>query len=91
MPHGALIALRPSMVKFESEARNLKVCTYSRPLPFYLNCQIIMALLTLGVPADTFLGIFHAIVRRLDSILDGGDTGLEVRCIALCTSLAALL
>ena len=79
MAYGALIGLRPSMVKFESETLKLEVCTWSRPIPFFLNRQIIIALFTLGIPRSVFWGKYQRVVAALEHLDDGGDRALEVR------------
>jgi hypothetical protein len=79
MKPGAIIGLRPTMVKFESKSRHLEVCTFAMPLVFSLNRQIIMALRTLGISDTVFLDIYHSIVKRLDAIRDGGQEALDVR------------
>ena len=74
------------MVKFQSDATKLEVCDYSRSLAFHLNRQIILALLTLGIDASVFIGIFEDVVSRLDSLFHGGQQALEVRAPACMRS-----
>jgi hypothetical protein len=81
MKPGAIIGLRPSMVKFESQSCHLEVCTFAMPLVFYLNRQIILALRTLGIPDRVFVSIYRNIVNCLDAIRGGGKKGLEVRSL----------
>ena len=78
MKAGALVGLRPSMIKFKSDVTKLEVCDASRSLPFHLNRQIILALLTLGIDDDVFIGIFEDIVGNLEHLVHGGDAALEV-------------
>ena len=81
MPRGALIGLRPSMIKFESATRNLEVCTHSRCLPVFVNRQVILALITLGVPDSVFMDMYTEFVRSLDQLLQGGAAALAVRSV----------
>ncbi|CAI5988310.1 unnamed protein product [Closterium sp. NIES-65] len=47
--------IRPSMVKFESQHADVEVVNWTRPLPCFLNREIITLLSTLGVPDHVFL------------------------------------
>lgn len=49
------IAIRPSMYKFESNDRELEVCTFGKYKPAFLNRQIILLLHSLGVSDKVFL------------------------------------
>ena len=73
-----MIALRPSMIKFESDTRNLEVCEYSRHKVLYLNRQIIMGLLSLGVPERVFLDMFQELTHRLNKLIEGGEPALQM-------------
>ncbi|KAF3407834.1 putative RNA-dependent RNA polymerase 2 [Talaromyces pinophilus] len=53
---GSVICLRPSMVKFPSNAmQDLEICDVaSRPIPLVLNRQVIKIMEDMGVPVDWF-------------------------------------
>ena len=61
------IYLRPSMVKFQgSTALDIEICGAAfRPLPMYLNRQLIKILEDLGVPETSFLSLQNDEVERL--------------------------
>lgn len=54
---GSIICLRPSMVKFPSNAmQDLEICgVASRPIPLVLNRQVIKIMEDMAVPVDWFL------------------------------------
>lgn len=54
---GAVMIVRPSMVKFPSEnTENLEICdTANKPIPLVLNRQMIKILEDMGMPNDWFL------------------------------------
>ena len=64
---GEVLCLRPSMIKFEgSNATDIEVCNASlRPLPMYLNRQLIKILEDLGVPDESFLNLQANAVEKL--------------------------
>ena len=64
---GDALCLRPSMIKFEGALEhNIEICGAGhRPLPMYLNRQLIKILEDLGVPARVFLGLQAAAVEKL--------------------------
>lgn len=61
------IYLRPSMVKFEgSPAMDIEICGAAfKPLPMYLNRQLIKILEDLGVPDEAFLTLQNEAVEQL--------------------------
>ena len=85
----AILHSRPSMAKFASRDRRVEVCEVSRWRPGRLNKQVILLLLTRGVPAGAFLDLFETETRRLltaphDAAYDrtsGGEGGSEVLTI----------
>jgi hypothetical protein len=78
MAEGALVGIRPSMKKFGCENLSVEVCCVARVLPCSINRQIIMALLTLGISAETFLDMYEVHVHHLDHLLRGGPMALKV-------------
>lgn len=67
---GDALILRPSMIKFTgSKASEIEICGSAiRPLPFYLNRQIIKILEDLGVQHQVFLGLQERAVEKLRSV-----------------------
>ncbi|CAM6123339.1 unnamed protein product [Calypogeia fissa] len=72
------LSLRPSMRKFESRHNYLEVIGWTKPLPCYLNRQIIMLLSTLGVQESVFEGMQDAMVSKLDELLENSNAAMEV-------------
>ncbi|KAL8823259.1 MAG: hypothetical protein Q9191_006023 [Dirinaria sp. TL-2023a] len=64
---GHLLHLRPSMIKFQgSPANDIEICGASfKPLPMYLNRQIIKILEDLGVKESSFLDLQADAVEKL--------------------------
>ncbi|KAL8783757.1 MAG: hypothetical protein Q9195_009284 [Heterodermia aff. obscurata] len=64
---GHAIYLRPSMIKFEgSTAYDIEICGAAfKPLPMYLNRQLIKILEDLGVPDEAFLTLQDEAIRQL--------------------------
>jgi hypothetical protein len=64
---GKSIFLRPSMIKFrESDSTDIEICTAGyKPLPLYLNEQMIKILEDMGVDADFFFGLQKKEIERL--------------------------
>ena len=63
---GELLCLRPSMIKFESNSTQIEICGAGfKPLPFYLNRQLIKILEDLGVPEQSFLDLQNEAVEQL--------------------------
>ncbi|CZR68497.1 related to RNA-directed RNA polymerase [Phialocephala subalpina] len=67
---GECILLRPSMIKFEgSTSLDIELCGSSvRPLPMYLNRQVIKIMEDMGVPDSWFLTLQAQEVERLRNI-----------------------
>ncbi len=61
------LCLRPSMIKFGgSKATDIEICGAGfKPLPMYLNRQVIKILEDLGVPDQSFLKLQEEAVERL--------------------------
>eukprot|EP00892_Ulva_mutabilis_P008489 jgi/Ulvmu1/6011/UM026_0137.1 len=78
MEPGALVGVRPSMKKFESADLAVEVCGLARPMPAFINRQLIMALLALGIPDSVFMKRYQRHVRQLDHLLTGGEEALTV-------------
>ncbi|KAI9801541.1 MAG: hypothetical protein M1825_003220 [Sarcosagium campestre] len=66
---GHQMRLRPSMIKFDApNANEIEICgDASRPLPLFLNRQVIKILEDLGVPSESFLELQNAAVDQLRS------------------------
>lgn len=63
---GDVLALRPSMVKFNGLDTNLEICGSGlRPLPMYLNRPLIKILEDLGVQSLAFLKLQEVAVDNL--------------------------
>ena len=64
---GESLCLRPSMIKFEgSNATDIEICGAGfKPLPMYLNRQVIKILEDLGVPDEAFLKLQAEAVESL--------------------------
>jgi len=64
---GKSVFLRPSMIKFrESNSTDLEICTAGyKPLPLYLNQQMIKILEDMGVKHDFFMDLQAKEVERL--------------------------
>ena len=64
---GHILNLRPSMIKFEgSPAHDIEICGAAfKPLPMYLNRQIIKILEDLGVQQSSFLDLQADAVEKL--------------------------
>jgi len=63
---GQIIKVRPSMIKFESEHRELGVIRCSSYSQGFLNRQIIILLYSLGVPKSVFLKMLEKDISRYD-------------------------
>lgn len=65
---GDVLCLRKSMIKFEATDNNIEICGAGlRPLPMYLNRQLIKLLEDLGVSDKAFLDLQAAAVENLRS------------------------
>ncbi|KAL8828644.1 MAG: hypothetical protein Q9170_006510 [Blastenia crenularia] len=63
---GEALCLRPSMIKFEANSTEIEICGAGfKPLPFYLNRQLIKILEDLGVPDEAFLSLQEEAVEQL--------------------------
>ncbi|KAE8452050.1 hypothetical protein EG329_002215 [Mollisiaceae sp. DMI_Dod_QoI] len=67
---GDCVLLRPSMIKFEgSTSMDIELCGSSlRPLPMFLNRQVIKILEDMGVPESWFLSLQSQEIERLRKI-----------------------
>ncbi|KAK4095967.1 RdRP-domain-containing protein [Parathielavia hyrcaniae] len=66
---GRKICVRSSMLKFESNDRQLEICDLaSKPVPLVLNRQLIKILEDMGAPDDWFLDLQRREVQRLRGI-----------------------
>ncbi|KAI4114603.1 MAG: hypothetical protein LQ345_004646 [Seirophora villosa] len=64
--HGDVLRLRPSMIKFEATSTQIEICGAGfKPLPFFLNRQLIKILEDLGVPPNAFLDLQEKAVEQL--------------------------
>ncbi|KAL8699255.1 MAG: hypothetical protein Q9224_001493 [Gallowayella concinna] len=63
---GEVLCLRPSMIKFEATTTSIEICGAGfKPLPMYLNRQLIKILEDLGVPSEAFLELQAEAVQQL--------------------------
>lgn len=63
---GDKLCLRPSMIKFEGPGTDIEICGAGlRPLPMFLNRQLIKILEDLEVPESAFLELQAAEVEKL--------------------------
>ncbi|KAG7285624.1 hypothetical protein NEMBOFW57_010253 [Staphylotrichum longicolle] len=68
---GNKMCIRPSMVKFESNDRQLEICDVaSKPMPMVLNRQLIKILEDMGAPEEWFLRLQSSEVHRLRGITE---------------------
>ncbi|KAL9009961.1 MAG: hypothetical protein Q9173_005055 [Seirophora scorigena] len=64
--NGDVLCLRPSMIKFEATSTQIEICGAGfKPLPFFLNRQLIKILEDLGVPQEAFLDLQDEAVEQL--------------------------
>jgi hypothetical protein len=87
MAPGALVGIRPSMRKFGCRALSVEVCCMARVLPCVINRQVMMALLTLGVPTHALWQLYTAHVKGLEHLLAGGAEALRVCSVFIFTVL----
>ncbi|KAL8705424.1 MAG: hypothetical protein Q9201_001448 [Fulgogasparrea decipioides] len=63
---GDALCLRPSMIKFEADSRQIEICGAAfKALPMYLNRQLIKILEDLGVSGQAFLDLQADAVEQL--------------------------
>ncbi|XP_073142058.1 RNA-dependent RNA polymerase 2 [Henckelia pumila] len=72
------LALRNSMLKFESDNYMLNITKCSESMPCYLNREVITLLSTLGVEDDAFLALQEEHLRLLGSILTDREAATSV-------------
>ena len=66
---GDALKLRPSMIKFPSDAHDIEICNSGiNPLSMYLNRQLIKILEDLGVEESVFLNLQETAVERLRTV-----------------------
>lgn len=68
---GEVLCLRDSMIKFKTLESNIEICGAGlRPLPMYLNRQLIKILEDLGVRDEAFLELQSTAVEKLRTTTD---------------------
>ncbi|KAL2515792.1 RNA-dependent RNA polymerase 2 [Forsythia ovata] len=72
------LALRSSMLKFESKNWMLNVTKWSESMPCYLNREIIILLSTLGIEDDVFLALLEEQLHLLRRMLTNREAALKV-------------
>ncbi|CAI9757485.1 unnamed protein product [Fraxinus pennsylvanica] len=72
------LALRSSMLKFESKNWMLNVTKWSESMPCYLNREIIILLSTLGIQDDIFLALLEEQLQLLRQMLTNREAALKV-------------
>jgi len=70
--------IRKSMKKFECDHHTLEICSYSRPLPAYLNRQGIMLLDNLGIKPDIFLKKQQEAIQAIEGIEHDASKALKL-------------
>ncbi|KAK3303922.1 RNA dependent RNA polymerase-domain-containing protein [Chaetomium strumarium] len=66
---GNLICIRPSMIKFPSNDKQLEICDMgSKPIPMVLNRPLIKIMEDMGAPREWFLELQSREVRRLQGL-----------------------
>lgn len=66
---GSVIQVRPSMIKFDGDMRDLEICDMAtKPIPLVLNRQMIKILEDMGVPEDWFFNLQTTQLQHLRSI-----------------------
>lgn len=74
---GQKIKIRPSMIKFESDHRELGVIRCSNYSQGFLNRQIIILLYSLGVPKNVFLNMLKKDISRYDYLIREPNKALK--------------
>jgi RNA-dependent RNA polymerase len=72
------LSLRPSMNKFPSEQISLDILNWSRPMPSYLNREIITLLSTLGIADSVFEGMQARVLVKLEAMMEDAELAMEV-------------
>ncbi|KAL3642459.1 RNA-dependent RNA polymerase 2 [Castilleja foliolosa] len=72
------LALRSSMLKFDSDNRMLNITKWSESQACYLNREIITLLSTLGVEDDVFLAMQEVQLQKLGGILTDNEAAINV-------------
>jgi len=75
LSNGRHLAFRPSMNKFQSNHRELEINNYSKPIPCYLNRQIITVLSARGIPDEVFMDLLEQMTQTLElSLVNNSDS-----------------
>ena len=76
---GDALCLRPSMIKFPSPSFNVEICGAGfKPLPMYLNRQLIKILEDLGVKPEAFMNLQNKAVDELRRITESPRQCIEL-------------
>jgi RNA-dependent RNA polymerase len=75
---GIRLSLRPSMRKFESTHSVIEVVSWTKFQPAFLNRQIIILLISLGVPEAIFWEMQEEMLKNLDRILSNREIAYQV-------------
>eukprot|EP01125_Pyxidicula_operculata_P004718 TRINITY_DN1763_c0_g2_i1.p1 TRINITY_DN1763_c0_g2~~TRINITY_DN1763_c0_g2_i1.p1 ORF type:complete len:959 (-),score=153.88 TRINITY_DN1763_c0_g2_i1:193-3036(-) len=65
---GEVLAIRPSMIKFQSNSLSLEIVNYSSPRIGYLNSQFIQDLRALGIHDNVFLGLLRGKMDHISNL-----------------------
>eukprot|EP01036_Dinobryon_divergens_P034994 gene34994-45294_t len=68
------IAFRDSMRKFPSEHNQLEINSYAKPMPCFLNRQLITLLSTRGIRDRVFLDLLHDMIGDFDAALRDNES-----------------
>ena len=70
------IAFRESMRKFPSEHNQLEINSYAKPMPCFLNRQLITLLSTRGIQDRVFLDLLNDMIGDFDAALRDNESAL---------------
>jgi RNA-dependent RNA polymerase len=66
------------MVKFPSDHRDLEVCSFAKPMPMYLNRQLITLFSTRGVSDASIYGLLETMLERFDRALQTNEDAIDM-------------
>jgi RNA-dependent RNA polymerase len=72
------VCLRRSMIKFKAEYEQIEICSLGKTAPYYLNRNVILLLVDMGVPQNVFISLQSKMIQDLDDMLVDGKKALYV-------------
>lgn len=78
LPLAQVIALRPSMIKFQSPHSILEINGVSKAMVMYLNRQLIALLSCRGVSDEVFLSLYDEMTDYIDAALHSDEAALSL-------------